>query len=430
MDNIDEKHSSNKLAETKKIKIAFIKFGGMTIGGSELWIQKIAVNLPKDIFDVDFYYCDEAQSLGGEQVLSPTSDERVLYVKNAGVRVIKFTVGARDLRTLTHEWVDTDFWGKFDESKYDIIQTVKPGPREYPFYKFHKPVVEIVALANRPDTSKNIAWSFHSSNWQRAQWVRLGGSIKKSSVLTAPVEPPQSTKNYREELGIPIDAIVAGFHQRNDNQIASEIPLKAFSILQKKFPEESKQWHFIIKNGGSFYRDQAKNLDLKNVHFLGRTPDSASVSTFLNTLDIFAHGRKDGETFGAIFVEAMLHGKPCLSHYVEGGANAQPETMGPAGVFAYTFDEYVNMLHKFLTDTPFRNHLQEKAKPHAELMKKLDEIPGIDVSTAITIIAESGNDMTKFKDERSYAAWAGVAAGNNESAGKKKDPNVGWEIRV
>jgi transposase len=74
--------------------------------------------------------------------------------------------------------------------------------------------------------------------------------------------------------------------------------------------------------------------------------------------------------------------------------------------------------------------LCEKAKPHAETIKRLDEIPGIDVSTAITIIAESGTDMTKFKDERSYAAWAGVAAGNNESAGKKKDQNVGLEIRV
>ena len=28
---------------------------------------------------------------------------------------------------------------------------------------------------------------------------------------------------------------------------------------------------------------------------------------------------------------------------------------------------------------------------------------------------------SSFKDERSFAAWAGVASGNNESAGKKKD---------
>ena len=34
------------------------------------------------------------------------------------------------------------------------------------------------------------------------------------------------------------------------------------------------------------------------------------------------------------------------------------------------------------------------------------------------------NDVSNFADERKFAAWAGVAAGNNESAGKKKDQNV------
>jgi transposase len=33
-------------------------------------------------------------------------------------------------------------------------------------------------------------------------------------------------------------------------------------------------------------------------------------------------------------------------------------------------------------------------------------------------------DMGSFADERKFAAWAGVASGNNESAGKKKDPNA------
>ncbi len=359
--------------ENSKIRVAFIKFGGMTIGGSELWLQKISANLPKDIMEIDYYYCDDSAYIGANHTISPSSPERVEYLKQNGVNVIKFKVGAKNTNTLTHDWVDTDFWEKFDESKYDLIQTVKAGPREYPYYKLKKPVVEIVGLANRPDTSKNIAWSFHSSGWQRSQWVRLGGSIEKSSVLTAPVEIPLSNENYREELGIPMDAIVAGFHQRDDNQIASSIPLDAFSRLQSKYPNESANWHFIIKNGGSFYREQAKELKLKNIHFLGATPDSESVSKFLNTLDIFAHGRKDGETFGAVFVEAMLHGKPCLSHYSPDGANAQPETMGPAGVFAQNLEEYEILLKKLFSNSTYRNHLAQKAKPHAQKYYSMDK---------------------------------------------------------
>lgn len=68
--------------------------------------------------------------------------------------------------------------------------------------------------------------------------------------------------------------------------------------------------------------------------------------------------------------------------------------------------------------------LREKVQPYAHLVSELKKIPGIDTVLAIGIVAESGIDMTKFKDERSYAAWAGVAAGSNESAGKKKDQNA------
>lgn len=362
-------------AESKnpKTRVAFVKFGGMTIGGSELWIQKMAVNLPKENLEIDYYYCDDTPYIGGDHTPAESSPERIEYLRNNGVNVIKFSVKAKDIRTLTHDWVDTDFWEKFDESKYDLIQTVKAGPKEYPFYKMTKPVIEIVALANRPDTSKNIAWSFHSSNWQRAQWVRIGGSINKSSVLTSPIETPQSTENYRMDLGIPDDAIVAGFHQRNDDLIFSPIPLNAFAALRKKYPAESKNWHFIIKNGSGLYRDQAKRLGLENVHFLGRTPDSASVSKFLNTLDIFAHGRADGETFGAIFVEAMMHGKPCISHYSPDGANAQPETMGPAGVFAMNESEYADLLGRLFTDGVYRNKLASKAKSHVESYYSMDK---------------------------------------------------------
>lgn len=36
------------------------------------------------------------------------------------------------------------------------------------------------------------------------------------------------------------------------------------------------------------------------------------------------------------------------------------------------------------------------------------------------VIAEAINYMRNLGDERTFAAWAGVVAGNNESAGKKK----------
>ena len=49
----------------------------------------------------------------------------------------------------------------------------------------------------------------------------------------------------------------------------------------------------------------------------------------------------------------------------------------------------------------------------------LDTIPGVNQRTAEVIVAELGTDMSRFPTENHAAAWAGVAPGNNESAGKR-----------
>lgn len=67
---------------------------------------------------------------------------------------------------------------------------------------------------------------------------------------------------------------------------------------------------------------------------------------------------------------------------------------------------------------------------HNELIEKLDEIPGVDKTTAQGLIAEATTNMNAFKDERTFAAWAGVAPGNRESARKKKEPKPDTGVRT
>jgi transposase len=74
--------------------------------------------------------------------------------------------------------------------------------------------------------------------------------------------------------------------------------------------------------------------------------------------------------------------------------------------------------------------LFKKVEKYAHLVKELDAIPGIDTILAIGIIAEASADMSSFRNERAFAAWAGVAAGNNESAGKKKELLQGVGIQA
>jgi transposase len=68
--------------------------------------------------------------------------------------------------------------------------------------------------------------------------------------------------------------------------------------------------------------------------------------------------------------------------------------------------------------------IQDKTKPYAAQLALLDEIPGVDWTLAVVIIAELGIDMSVFQSAAQLASWAGVCPGNNESAGKRKHARV------
>ena len=53
-------------------------------------------------------------------------------------------------------------------------------------------------------------------------------------------------------------------------------------------------------------------------------------------------------------------------------------------------------------------------------LRLLQTIPGIDYGSACTILAEIGPDLGAFRKACSIGPWAGVAPGNNNSAGKRR----------
>jgi len=57
---------------------------------------------------------------------------------------------------------------------------------------------------------------------------------------------------------------------------------------------------------------------------------------------------------------------------------------------------------------------------YEQAIRQLQEIPGIGRKSAEIILAEIGLDMGQFPTAGHLSSWAGVAPGNNESAGKRK----------
>lgn len=60
------------------------------------------------------------------------------------------------------------------------------------------------------------------------------------------------------------------------------------------------------------------------------------------------------------------------------------------------------------------------ASPDQEAVERLMTIPGVGRRTAQLLVAEVGTSMERFPTSGHLAAWAGMAPGNHESAGKRK----------
>jgi len=68
--------------------------------------------------------------------------------------------------------------------------------------------------------------------------------------------------------------------------------------------------------------------------------------------------------------------------------------------------------------------LAQLAQPYREVIELLDQIPGINPLSAITVLAETGIDMSVYRDASHLSALAGLAPGNAISADKRRRVSV------
>ena len=75
----------------------------------------------------------------------------------------------------------------------------------------------------------------------------------------------------------------------------------------------------------------------------------------------------------------------------------------------------------FLDETIARvtAEIDRRLAPFEATLAALDTIPGIDRVGAISIVAETGGDMSRFPSAEHLCSWAAICPGQNESAGKR-----------
>lgn len=330
-----------------KIKIAFIKYCGLTTGGTEKFLQTIAAGLPKDEFEVDYFWAHPDDN--------PPDSGKIKYLQDNGVNLIEFKTSKPRFHREKF-WLDeTNFFDLFNDN-YDIVQTGRCGLHEEPFSNIKSPIVDSLHYIVGVDNKYNTARVMHISEFSRDMWIKKGGDKERIVMVSHPIIIPEVKYiDLRAELNLE-NKFIFGLHQRNDDMIFSEIPLKAYKDV------ESPKNAYVLVGGSEKYRQQAKELGLKNVHFIGHTSDSSMIHSFLRTIDVYAHGRFDGELNSTAIAEALYYGKPIVSHISKEGFNGHVECIADGGFVVDSYEEYAQKLKEIEQDKNLYNNLCIKAK--------------------------------------------------------------------
>lgn len=319
------------MKESELIKIAFITYYGLSVGGTERFLQTIAANLPKDKFKVDYYYTGDP------------AEHRRKYMEDSGVKLIYY-YGNYDSRYWYISLHDTNFFDIF-KYDYDLIQDGRCGMPSEPFTNIRNiPIIDSLHYISGVDNQYNIARVMHISEFSRDMWIKKGGDKKRVVMVSNPIYlPPFKYTDIREDLGLPKNTFLFGFHQANRDEIFSDIPLRAY----KEVEDDTNA--FILCNGSQLYRKQAKELGLINIYFYDYLKDDNEFYSVLKSLNVYAHGRKDGELNSAAITEALSFGLPIISHPSK-YFNGHLEVIKENGFIANDYKEYAWYMRKLQYD--------------------------------------------------------------------------------
>lgn len=187
---------------------------------------------------------------------------------------------------------------------------------------------------------------------------------RPTAVVYNPVKEPGTRADLRDTLGISRATFVLGRIGRPDDHIFDPISLRALAELER---EGSRDLLYLVQSPPPRMVQLTGRLGLRRVRFLIEPiVEDEDVARFFNTIDVFAHARRDGETFGLSIAEAMIHGKPVVSHRSR-VANGHAELVKACGFLAGVDDHraYARYLRRLRDDERRRKDLGEAGREFA-----------------------------------------------------------------
>ena len=143
----------------------------------------------------------------------------------------------------------------------------------------------------------------------------------------------ESNETFREELGIPEDALVVGRHGSYDSFDIEFVQQTVLRLL-----DLHPSMHFVALNTKPFGEHP-------RLHYVPRTTDLKVKRKFINTCDVMLHARSRGETFGLACGEFAVCKKPIVT-YALSPERAHLDILGSA---ATTYSSAEDLLRIFET---------------------------------------------------------------------------------
>jgi transposase len=133
---------------------------------------------------------------------------------------------------------------------------------------------------------------------------------------------------------------------------------------------------------------------------------------------------------GRLIFAAILRGQTdpaWLADYAKTALRGKKKEL-EAALRGHITEHHKDMLGYLLEDfdrqtsriVELETRIRAAVEPHAGLITRMCEVPGIEETACWTILAEAGHKLEAFPTAGQFASWAGICPGNAQSAGKRK----------
>ena len=201
------------------------------------------------------------------------------------------------------------------EWRPDILHVYRSGYAEFPANMIYntvdgRPEIVETNVFGHIDPAPCIKRTLFMSKWLMDHAIK-GRAIpphlsQRFHYVNNPVEEPYTDHKIS---GLSSDIIWLGRCGRPDNGIYNAVSVEAARLLRMQGYDVG---FLVVAPPSNMVGDLAK-YDIPFKMF-EPTIDPLFLSQFYNSVDIYAHARADGETFGVNIAEAMMHGKPVVTH--------------------------------------------------------------------------------------------------------------------